>query len=145
MSRKSPKHQEIFLSHSSKNRSAATRFAKVLRGHGLSVWYSKTHIVGAQEWHDEIGKALQRCRWFVVLLTRQSVGSDWVKRELLYALRQKRYLKRIVPVLLEPCRLEKLSWTLAGPQLVDFTKSSSQGYQELLRVWGIRYNPKRRG
>jgi hypothetical protein len=145
VSKQRAKIQEIFLSHSSKNRPAATRLANVLRGHGLSVWYSKTHIAGAQEWHDEIGKALDRCGWFVVLLSKHSVRSDWVKRELLYALRQKRYGKRIVPVLLEPCEIEKLSWTLASSQIVDFSRSSSEGYRELLRVWGLSYNSKRRG
>jgi hypothetical protein len=101
--------------------------------------------VGAQQWHDEIGKALARCAWFVVLLTKDSVKSDWVKRELLYALQQKRYGKRIVPVLLEPCELEELSWTLASFQIVDFTQNASEAYRELLRVWGIRYDRKLRG
>lgn len=41
---------------------------------------SKEHIGGAQEWHDEIGAALDRCDWFPVVLSPQSVASRWVKR-----------------------------------------------------------------
>lgn len=58
---------------------------KVVRGledHGVKVWYSKTNLKGAQAWHDEIGKALARCDWFVVVLTPSAVRSEWVKREL---------------------------------------------------------------
>jgi len=134
--------QEIFLSHASKNHRFATKLARLLTAHGLRVWYSKTHIVGARQWHDEIGSALSRCGWFVVLLSKHSVKSIWVKRELLYALQQKRYLERIVPVLVERCDVSKLSWTLPSFQIVDLTREPLQGYRELLRVWRLRYNPK---
>ena len=60
----SPK--EIFLSHSNLDRSFADSIAETLRGHGIPVWYSQTNILGAQQWHDEIGEALKRCDWFIV-------------------------------------------------------------------------------
>lgn len=71
----------------------------MLRRHGLGVWYSRTNLVGAQQWHDEIGKALGRCDWFIVVLSEHAVKSRWVKRELLYALRNARFDDHIVPVL----------------------------------------------
>jgi len=52
---------EVFLSHSSEDRELASSLAKVIRAHGVPVWYSDTDIRGAQQWHDEIGDALQRC------------------------------------------------------------------------------------
>ncbi len=75
----SPK--EIFLSHSNLDRSFADSIAETLRGHGIPVWYSQTNILGAQQWHDEIGEALKRCDWFIVVLSPNSVQSMWVKRE----------------------------------------------------------------
>src|SRR3712207_4377702 len=53
--------REIFLSHSSRDRTFVQDLVKMMRGHGLPVWYSPTHILGAQQWHDEIGSALARC------------------------------------------------------------------------------------
>jgi hypothetical protein len=64
---------------------------------GIPVWYSEHRIIGAEQWHDEIGEALQRCDWFAVLLSPHSVRSQWVKRELVYALSDVRYAERIVP------------------------------------------------
>jgi hypothetical protein len=42
----------------------------------------KANIRGAQQWHDEIGTALKRCDWFLLVLSPQSVRSMWVKHEL---------------------------------------------------------------
>src|ERR1035437_5127578 len=96
--KQSPLPREVFLSHSVKDRRFAERIANVLRCHGVPVWYSGTNIVGAKQWHDEIGKALARCDWFVIVLSPRSVKSPWVKRELLYALNDARYENRIVPI-----------------------------------------------
>ena len=132
---------EVFLSHSAKDRRFAERIAEVLRRHGIPVWYSGTDIVGAAQWHDEIGKALQRCDWLVVVLSPNSVKSPWVKRELLYALDDARYETRIVPVKFRPCKHVDLSWTLGEFEFVDFTKDFQQGCRSLLRIWGLGYRP----
>lgn len=130
---------EIFLSHASADRQLADRLVGTLRRHNLSVWYSPTEIVGAQQWHDEIGAALDRCDWFVVLLTPASVESMWVKRELLFALQQNRYANHIVPLLVEPCDYGRLSWVLPSLQIVDMQVDFEEGCRQLLRVWGIGY------
>ncbi|MEA3345009.1 MAG: toll/interleukin-1 receptor domain-containing protein [Chloroflexota bacterium] len=130
---------EVFLSHSSDDRDFAGRLVQVLRAHGIPVWFSRTDIVGAQQWHDEIGAALKRCDWFLVVLSPNSVESIWVKRELLFALQQDHFENKIVPVLLRLCDYEKLSWTLSIFQLVDFTHSFEDGCRDLLRIWGLGF------
>ena len=100
---------------------------------------SDTDIRGAQQWHDEIGRALQRCDWFVVVLSPDALDSRWVKRELLYALQQDRFEGRIAPLLYRACAYDQLSWTLPQMQTVDFTRSFDDGCRELLRIWGVRY------
>ena len=102
----------IFLSHSAKDRRFAKRLADVLDSHKLPYWYSQRHIVGAQQWHDEIGKALARCNWFVLVLSPASVKSKWVKHELLFALEQKAYKGHVVVLSLRQANARKLSWTL---------------------------------
>lgn len=133
--------QEIFLSHSDRDRGFVVRLAETLRRHGLPVWYSGTDIVGAQQWHDEIGSALRRCDWFVLVLSPGAVNSTWVRRELAFALRQDRLDARIVPLMFESCDYEDLSWTLSGFQMIDFTQDFEQGARNLLRVWGLGYRP----
>jgi hypothetical protein len=129
--------REVFLSHSSRDRRMANRSAGVLREHGMPVWYSETNLLGAQQWHGEIGAALARCDWFAVLLTRPATQSKWVKRELLYALRSPRYEDRIVPLNYRPCDLSRLSWTLEDFQAVDFSQECEAGCRALLRTWGV--------
>jgi hypothetical protein len=133
-----PPH-EIFLSHSDLDREFATSVAEVLRNHGIPVWYSRTSILGAQQWHDEIGAALHRCDWFAVVLSQHAVESIWVKRELLYALQRNRFENRILPLLYEVCDYNRLSWTLSSLQMIDFTEAFDSGCRDLLRVWGIGY------
>jgi hypothetical protein len=130
---------ELFLSHSSLDRTFVNSIAEVIRGHGIPVWYSRTNIVGAQQWHDEIGAALKRCDWFVLILSPNSVKSIWTKREVLYALHDNRYADRIVPLLYQPCDYEQLSWTLSLLQIVDFTQDFDEGCRALLRIWGLGY------
>lgn len=131
--------KEVFLSHSSRNRRFVDRLAVVLRDHGVPVWYSRTSLKGAQQWHDEIGAALARCDWFIVVLSPSSVKSKWVKRELLFTLREDRYEDRIVPLLHRKCSSDTLSWTLSSFQSVSFLGSFEDGCRELLRVWGIGF------
>jgi hypothetical protein len=128
---------EVFLSHSSQDRDMASRVAEILRAHGVPVWFSQTDIVGAQQWHDEIGAALDRCDWFLVLLSPDAVLSKWVKRELLFALNNDRYQDRIVPIRYRDCDFKQLSWTLDQAETVDLSGEFDTGCRELLRIWGI--------
>lgn len=133
---------EVFLSHSSQDLEFVDLLADKIRRHGVPVWFSKANIMGAQPWHDEIGTALQRCDWFAVVLSPQSVESMWVKRELLKALEPRRFENRIIPILFQSCDYERLSWTLSFFQMIDFTGSFADGLRELLRIWGIGYNER---
>lgn len=140
MARKAaPASQEVFLSHSHRNHVFADKLASTMRSYGVRVWYSKTSIVGAQQWHDEIGSALGRCDWFVVVLSPSSVKARWVKHELLYALNDSRYEGRIVPIMYKKCDASDLSWTLPTFQFVDFTHGYSTGCRALLPIWGLSY------
>lgn len=129
--------REVFLSHASKDRRFVSSVAAVLREHGVPVWYSETNLLGAQQWHDEIGAALARCDWFMVILSPHATRSKWVKRELLYALRTPRYEEHILPVRYRDCDTARLSWTLDDSQAVDFTGDSTAGFRALLRTWGL--------
>lgn len=107
------------------------------------MWYSATNIVGAQQWHDEIGIALARCDWFAVVLSPHSIKSKWVKLELQYALDDSHYDNRIIPISHKPCNYKDLSWTLGAFQFVDFTTGFDEGCRSLLRVWGLGYGVER--
>ena len=96
---------EVFLSHANQDRAMTQRLAEVLARHGVPVFFSPQNILGAQQWQNEILKALQRCDWFAVLLSPQAISSMWVKREVAFALQDPRYEDRIIPLTYRSCDL----------------------------------------
>jgi len=135
--------KEVFLSHSSHNLPMAISVANTLRDHGVPVWFSPTNIMTAEQWHDEIGKALRRCDWFMVLLSNAAINSIWVKRELLYVLSHNQYDNHIMPVIIENCEYEDLSWTLGIFQMVDMTNDRENAFTQILRSWGLGFDRNR--
>jgi TIR domain-containing protein len=135
--------RELFLSHANADRPFVESLASTLKAHGLKVWHSTKNLKGAQQWHDEIGRALERCDWFAVLLSPASVRSRWVKRELVFAISDKRYDERVVPILVRKCSWKKPFWALVDLQRVDFTAGYDKGCRDLLSVWDIPFDPTR--
>lgn len=129
---------ELFLSHASSDHRFTERLADVLNDHGVPTWYSEANI-NAEQWHDEIGKALARCDWFAVALTPPATRSQWVKDELLYALGDPRYRGRVIPLMIRTCKPDRLSWTLQNRQMIEFRGDFDAGCTELLRRWGLGY------
>jgi hypothetical protein len=123
----------IFLSHSDKNRAAATQVHDFLVGHGFQVWFSKKRI-HAGSWLKEIGDALQKGNVFLLLLSPASAKSKWVSTELDYALTHRQYDRRILVAELATADLEKLTWALSGEQITRLHPNMKQRLPYLLRA-----------
>jgi TolB-like protein/Tfp pilus assembly protein PilF len=90
---------DIFLSYNREDQAVARRFAEAFERHGLSVWWDVTLRSG--EAYDEVTEdALNQAKAVVVLWSPRSVVSRWVRAEATQADRN----KRLVPVMIEPCR-----------------------------------------
>jgi hypothetical protein len=133
-----PVPTEVFLSHSSEDAPMPEKLSATLTRHGIPVFFSPVNITGAQQWQNEILGALRRCDWFVVLLSPKAINSMWVRREVAYALQDRRYEDRIIPVRYIDCPLESLHW-LTLFQMIDLTADFKKGCRELLRIWGIGF------
>lgn len=127
--------KEIFLSHTVEDHDFTLAIAEILQSRAIRSWRSEDRLLGAMQWHDEIGRALRRCDWFAVILSPRALRSMWVKRELCFALNQRRFEGRIVPIRLEECDLAELSWVLPSLQYVDFARDFEEGRRDLLRIW----------
>jgi TolB-like protein len=89
---------DIFLSYSRDDLPTAQRFAEAFEREGLSVWWDQTLNPG--EHYDHITeKALKEARAVVVLWSKKSVDSRWVRAEATQAERN----KTLVPAMIEPC------------------------------------------
>lgn len=92
--------KQIFISYSRKEKLFATRFHKDLEFRGLSAWIDLRDIPAGKQWSQEIEQAIMECSVFLLLLSPNSVTSDYVRAEYTFALDKG---KPIVPLLLEPC------------------------------------------
>ena len=136
--RTKPLPKEVFISHAHRDRAFAARLIQVLQAHRIKYWYSPKHILGAQQWHDEIGKALARCYWFLIVLSPNAVRSKWVGYEYFYALDDDRFGGKIVPVIYKQCRWKKVLWTLRRLQCVNFEQDFDAACRDLLKTWGLQ-------
>jgi hypothetical protein len=134
-----PHPKEVFLCHSSLDWEIANKIAELLRRHGVPYGHGPSSIRGAQQWHDEVGDALERCDWFVILLSPDSIKSKWVKRELIFALDEEHYEKCIIPAVIRVGNYRRFGWSCRSYQFVDFTEDFEKGCRALLRIWGIGY------
>jgi hypothetical protein len=140
--------REIFLCHSSSDRVLARKLKKVLEKRGFKVWFSESALIGAQRWHAEIGRALARCDWFILLATPSACRKPrnkpwWVQRETNYALDEDRYSDRLTPLLcknVKIAQLKKISWVLPQIQGVELAGDFESACNSLV----LQLKPKRR-
>ena len=91
---------DIFVSYASADRDRARAIAQALTEHGWSVWWDRT-IPPGKQFDEVIEEALDAARCVVVLWSKASVASTWVKTEAAEAMRR----KILVPVLIEEVKI----------------------------------------
>jgi TolB-like protein len=89
---------DIFLSYNREDQPTAHRFADAFEGAGFKVWWDATLRPG--EAYDEVTEqALRDAKAVVVLWSKKSVISRWVRAEATLADRN----RTLVPAMIEPC------------------------------------------
>jgi hypothetical protein len=110
----------VFISHAEKDGAYAALLEKALKTAGVRVSESG-NIQPGDNWALKIGKALDEADALVVLLSPDSVASDWVRREIEFALSLPRFKGRLIPVLVRPTR--NVPWILKElPQWLETNK-----------------------
>ncbi len=96
---------------------------------GFDTWWDVSDLRGGDRWATEIQAALKVSKYCVVVLSPDSIRSEWVEREYLYALGLE---LQIVPLLYKTC---DVPLALANLQYIDLRGSRySTGIQELLQL-----------
>ncbi len=91
---------DVFISYASADRDRAKAIADTLAEQGWSVWWDRT-IPPGKEFDQVIEEALDAAKCVVVLWSRASVASSWVKTEAAEAMRR----KVLVPALIEDIKI----------------------------------------
>jgi TolB-like protein/Flp pilus assembly protein TadD len=105
---------DIFISYSSHDRERARQLALDIQGLGYSVWMDVFEIEPSTRWSTEIAEAINVCRILALLLSKASLASENVVKELTLAAEKK---KHILPITLEQMELSPdFEYHLAGLQ-----------------------------
>ena len=113
---------DIFLCHSSKDKSFVRRLANDLHMLSVVIWFDEWELQPGDSLHDCIGKALEDSSYVGVILSPNSIDSKWCKRELNQALsREIRSGEKIVV----PLRLNNVDMPafLEDKVYLDFSNS----------------------
>jgi TolB-like protein len=105
---------DIFLSYNREDQARAKLFAQAFEGQGFKVWWDVGLRTG--EAYDEVTEtALRTAKAVVVLWSKKSVQSRWVRAEATLADRN----KTLVPCMIEPCE---------RPIMFELTQTAELGH-----------------
>ena len=124
---------KVFISHSSHNRKRAEKLAQALRKLKMEVWYDEWNILVGHNLLDQIYEGIRKSDYLVVILTKASIKSKWVKRELDAALIHEIEAggTKVIPLLFEKCQIPT---TLKTKAYADFTISFEKGLAQLRKT-----------
>lgn len=83
---------QVFISYSSAEADQANELVKKLEQAGIQCWIAPRDIPMGSDYTDEIPEAIEACPTFLLLLSKKSQASKWVKMELTQALNDNRYI-----------------------------------------------------
>src|SRR5215813_13248776 len=106
---------DIFMSYASKDRPWVLRLVRALERHGWSVWWDRA-IPPGKTFDQVIEEALGAAHCVIVVWSRTSVSSDWVKSEA--AEGTGRHI--LVPVLLDEVRIPLEFRRIQAANLIDW-------------------------
>jgi len=132
----------VFVSYSSADRKFARRLAANLQGRGARIWFDEGQIDVGDSLIEKLRDGIDRMEFLLVVLSPDSVRSEWVRREVDVAMTQEIEGKRIkvLPVLYRQCDLPGF---LKGKRYADFTDSLRfhDSLTELLRRLSLHEIP----
>lgn len=98
--------QQIYVSYGSQDTKQAAEIVRALEEQGVGCWFAPREVRMGADMEKQIPAAIQECPYFLLILSKDSVASKWMERELGFA---KLYRKNIIPVRVEDFDLSE-SW-----------------------------------
>lgn len=71
-----------FISYSTADKAFADRLYADLQAKGVRCWYAPHDMKGGKKIHDQIGEAIRQHEKLLLILSENSINSDWVKQEI---------------------------------------------------------------
>jgi hypothetical protein len=121
---------KVFLSYASEDRELARQLGVKLAKAGLDTWDPAEALFPGDNWALRIGEALEDSEAMVVLISPDSVKSEWVQREIQYALGAPHFKGRLIPVMVRPTK--DIPWILKKFPSVQAHKDLAHAVREIV-------------
>ena len=114
---------KVFISHSSIDKPFVRRLKKDLELNYISTWLDEDELLPGDSLMDKLNSALKVSTHFMIILSPNSVKSDWVNFELDNALQyvEDETLSKIIPIHYRKCEIPK---TIKPILNIDLTKET---------------------
>jgi len=89
----------VFLSYAQRERELAAAVGAELQSRGIDAWDEARGITPGSVWSDTFSSALEESDSMIALLSARSFSSEYVRKQLDFALFDERYKNRLLPVL----------------------------------------------
>lgn len=128
--------EKVFISYSRKDMDFVRKLAGDLEAAGYDVWWDITDLRGGDDWVRNIPEAIKTSRYFIVVLSPNSIESEWVRKEYTQALSLR---KKIIPIMLAAC---EVPFALNTINFVNFAEGEyAENFTRLLTPLGFTGTP----
>lgn len=118
---------DIFISYSSEDKTIVKLLAQLLEAKGWSVWWDRQIPVG-QKYDTVIETELNIAKCVIVVWTKKSITSEWVKNEASDALQK----NKLVPIVLEELALPLAFKRVESAMLINWEGDETHPELEIL-------------
>jgi len=122
---------KVFISHSTKDKEFVDKLQSRLLEFGIKLFQFNTNLQQGDTVLSTIKEALRNSDYIIVVLSKDSVKSDWINFEistvLLNEISKEETL--LIPILIEDC---EIPYSLSDRFFADFRKSFNSGFDTLL-------------
>jgi hypothetical protein len=130
---------KVFISYSSKDEALATKLVDSLETAGLDAWYGKREVLPGDNWAEKTANGLRESDAMVVLVTPDALNSDAVQHNISYALGEKSFSNRLIPVIVgdsEDFTTERIPWILRRLKTVKLSKDgeNKEQFKQIVQV-----------
>jgi hypothetical protein len=126
-------HERVaFISHSAKDKPFVRKLAADLVTSDVRIWLDEQRILVGDSIPEKIAQGLAESDFFLIVVSENSVGSEWVKKELNAALVNEIERRKVVVL---PIKLDgaKMPGSIVDKKYADFSGSYSVGLEDLLK------------
>ena len=137
--------KSIFVSYSHRDKWFAKKITEQLSKYGIEFWIDEAELELGDSLFEKIGEGLNSVDFLGVVLSSNSVESEWVKKEISYMMSKE--LKdgrvKVLPLLIDDC---DIPWFLEGKLFADFRPHNNfeNAFNIILKRLGVdpHYPPK---